>query len=121
MAQAGFTPISLYYSTTASAAPIAGNLVSGELAINITDGKLFYKDNLGVVKSFSSTTSANLAGGIASQIPYQTAANTTAFIANGTAGQILTSNGTSAPSWQAAPASGVTKAEAIAYSMTLGF
>jgi hypothetical protein len=54
MAQAGFTPISLYYSTTASAAPIAGNLVNGELAINITDGKLYYKDNLGVVKSFSS-------------------------------------------------------------------
>jgi len=120
MAQAGFTPISLYYSTTASAVPIAGNLVAGELAINITDGKLFYKDNLGAVQSFSSTTATNLAGGIASQIPYQTAANTTAFIPNGTAGQILTSNGTSAPSWQAAPATGVTKAQAIAYSMILG-
>jgi hypothetical protein len=42
---------------------------------------------------------ANLAGGIASQIPYQSAANTTAFIANGSSGQILQSNGTSAPSW----------------------
>jgi hypothetical protein len=28
-------------------------LALGELAINITDGKLFYKDNLGVVQSFS--------------------------------------------------------------------
>jgi hypothetical protein len=45
------------------------------------------------------TTANNLAGGIASQIPYQTGANTTAFIPNGTSGQVLKSNGTSAPSW----------------------
>jgi len=44
-----------------------------------------------------------------------------AFTAAGTAGQILTSNGTSAPTWQAAPATGVTKAQSIAYAMTLGF
>lgn len=53
MAQSGFTPIQLYYSTTALAAPIAGNLTSGELAINITDGKLYYKDNLGVVQTIA--------------------------------------------------------------------
>ena len=47
----------------------------------------------------SAATATNLAGGIASQIPYQSAANTTAFIANGSSGQILQSNGTSAPSW----------------------
>lgn len=41
----------------------------------------------------------NLAGGVASQIPYQTGANTTAFISNGTAGQVLISAGTSAPAW----------------------
>jgi hypothetical protein len=58
MAASGYTPISLYYSTTAAAAPTAGNLVNGELAINITDGKLYYKDNLGVVKSFSSGSGA---------------------------------------------------------------
>jgi len=49
----------------------------------------------------TATTAANLAGGIASQIPYQVGPNSTAFIPNGTAGQVLTSNGTSAPSWQA--------------------
>lgn len=53
MAATGYTPISLYYSTTAAATPLAANLTNGELAINITDGKLFYKDNLGVVKSIS--------------------------------------------------------------------
>ena len=47
----------------------------------------------------TATTSTNLAGGVASQIPYQTGAGTTSFIANGTAGQVLLSNGTSAPSW----------------------
>jgi hypothetical protein len=48
-------------------------------------------------------TATNLAGGIASQIPYQSALDNTAFIANGTVGQVLTSNGTSAPAF-AAPA-----------------
>jgi hypothetical protein len=49
MAQAGYTPISLYYSTTAAAVPTAGNLVPGELAININDGKLYYENSSGVV------------------------------------------------------------------------
>ena len=44
-------------------------------------------------------TATNLAGGAASQIPYQTGAGATAFIANGTAGQVLLSAGSSAPSW----------------------
>lgn len=69
----------------------------------------------------TATTTANLAGGIASQIPYQAGPNSTAFIPNGTSGQLLTSNGTSAPSWQNAPASGLTQAQAIAFAMTLGF
>ena len=54
MSATNYTPIQLYYSTTASAVPIAGNLVSGELAINITDGKIYYKDNAGVVQLFGS-------------------------------------------------------------------
>lgn len=49
MAQSGYTPISLYHSTTASAAPTSGNLVNGELALNITDKKLYAKDNGGNV------------------------------------------------------------------------
>jgi hypothetical protein len=54
MAQTNFTPISLYYSTTAAAVPTAGNLVAGELAINTQDGKLFYKDAAGVVQTIAS-------------------------------------------------------------------
>jgi hypothetical protein len=41
----------------------------------------------------------NLAGGAASRIPYQTGAGATAFIPNGTAGQMLRSAGTGAPVW----------------------
>ena len=44
-------------------------------------------------------TATNLAGGAASQIPYQTGSGSTTFLANGTTGQVLTSNGASAPSW----------------------
>ena len=52
MAQTGYTPIQLYRSTTASAAPIAGNLNPGELAININDADMaLYAENAsGVVK-----------------------------------------------------------------------
>ena len=68
----------------------------------------------------TATTASNLFGGIASQIPYQTGAGATSFIANGTAGQVLTSNGTSAPSWQAAGGGGLTQAKATAISLIFG-
>lgn len=54
MAAINFTPISLYYTTTASAVPSAGNLVSGELALNITDEKLYFKNAAGTVKLLAS-------------------------------------------------------------------
>jgi len=59
MAATGFTPISLYYSTTTTNTPTSGNLVNGELAINITDGKLFYKDNANVVQTIATKAGAN--------------------------------------------------------------
>jgi hypothetical protein len=70
MAQTNFTPISLYYSTTASAAPTAGNLVAGELAINTLDGKLFYKDSAGVVQVIAGKGGAGVAGGSTTQVQY---------------------------------------------------
>ena len=45
-------------------------------------------------------SSLNIAGGVAGNVPYQSAASTTSFVSNGTAGQVLVSNGSSAPSWQ---------------------
>ena len=58
MAQLGFTPIQIYHSSTASAQPTAGNLATGELAINITDKKLYAKDNLGAVFLLASQSGA---------------------------------------------------------------
>jgi hypothetical protein len=105
MAQSGYTPISLYYSTTASAAPAAGNLVNGELAINIADKKLYAKDsggNVFVIADASSggTTATNIAGGAGGSVPCQSAANTTTFLSIGAANYVLTSNGT-LPVWTA--------------------
>ena len=53
MAASGYTPISLYYSSTPAAEPAPTRLVNGELALNIHDGKLFYKDNNGVVQTIT--------------------------------------------------------------------
>ena len=76
MAATGFTPLSLYYSATTTNAPTAGNLVNGELAINITDGKLFYKDNSGVVQIIAtkSATSGIFIGTGAITVPAGTTA-----------------------------------------------
>ncbi len=70
MAQAGYTPIQLYYSTTASAAPSSGNLANGELAINITDGKLYYKDNGGTVRVLAGTGGTGVVAGSNTQVQF---------------------------------------------------
>jgi hypothetical protein len=58
MAATNFTPISLYHTTTAAATPSSGNLVNGELAINITDEKLYFKNTAGTVKLLASSAGA---------------------------------------------------------------
>lgn len=70
MAASGFTPISLYYSTTAAAVPTAGNLANGELAINITDGKLYYKNNAGVVTLLAGAGGTGIVAGSNTQIQF---------------------------------------------------
>ena len=63
MAQSGYTPILIYGSGTASATPSSGNLTSSangaELALNYNDGKLYYKDNAGVVQLLASKAGAS--------------------------------------------------------------
>lgn len=174
MAQAGFTPIQLYHSATPAAAPTAGNLIAGELAINTADGKLFYEDSSGVVQVIATkdgasgtvtsvggtgtvngitltgtvTSSGNLTlGGTLSNVSLTTqvtgtlpvanggtgATTLTAnnvilgngtsavqFVAPGTNGNVLTSNGTTWQSTAPAP-SGVSKGQSIAFAMIFGF
>lgn len=59
MAQTGYTPIQLYYSSTATNIPSAGNLASGELAINIADEKLYFKNASNAVTLLAQSSAAN--------------------------------------------------------------
>jgi hypothetical protein len=85
MAQTGYTPISIYYSSTATNVPTAGNLVAGELAINTADGKLFYKDSAGVVQVIG--TKGGVGSSTTTQVLYNnagTVAGSANLIFNGT-------------------------------------
>lgn len=101
MAAAGYTPVSLYYSTTIGAAPTAPNLVLGELAINVTDGKLYAKDTIGTVYLLAdkTTASGNLPGGTAGALVYQVSTGVTGYLALAPAGYFLVS-GTTSPLYQ---------------------
>jgi len=59
MAQATYTPIQLYYSTTAAAIPTSGNLANGELGLNISDMKLYAKNSGGTVTLLASSSGAS--------------------------------------------------------------
>jgi len=99
MAQTGYTPISIYYSSTAAATPTAGNLVAGELAINTADGKLFYKDSAGVVQVIGTK------GGVGSSTTTQVLYNSSGLVV-GSAN--LTFNGTTLTVANDASISGLT-------------
>ena len=70
MSQAGFTPILLYHSTTAAAVPTSANLANGELAINITDGKLYYKSNAGTVTLLAGAGGTGIVAGSNTQVQF---------------------------------------------------
>lgn len=102
MAQTNYTPIQIYSSSTGGATPSAGNLVNNslgsELAINITDGKLFYKDNAGVVQVIGTK------GGVGSSSNTQVLFNSSGLV---TGSANLAFNGTATltlGSWAITPA-----------------
>ena len=74
MAQSGYTPILIYASGTAAAVPSAVNLTSSasgaELALNYTDGKLYYKDNTGTVQLLIGKSGAGIVAGSNTQIQF---------------------------------------------------
>lgn len=109
MAQTGYTPILIYSSSTTTNAPAVGNLTNStlgsELAINITDGKLFYKDNANAIQVIGWKTTPTTAGGTglttytAGDLLYYASGTTLSKLGIGTNGQILKSTG-SAPAWE---------------------
>ena len=84
MAQTGYTPIQLYRTTTAAAAPLAANLNAGELGFNINDADmaLYAMNQSGVVKRIIN----NPAG-----LKYPTV--------DGTSNQVMITNGSGVLSW----------------------
>lgn len=99
-------------------------LGSGTLAFSATNTA-----NVAQIKGYEVTTGNGslefYVGNSASPVEYFRITNTGAFGLSGanygTSGQVLTSNGSGAPpSWQSS-SGGATKAQAIAYAMTLGF
>jgi hypothetical protein len=83
------------------AGPTTGiTIASGKTSIVAWNGSDFVE-----VSPSTATTATNLAGGSIGQVPYQSAAGTTALLAVGTSGQVLTSSGAGAPTWTT-PSSG---------------
>jgi hypothetical protein len=106
MAQSGFTPIQLYFSSTATNVPLAANLANGELAINITDGKLFYKDNASAVQVIGWKVVPATAGGTGQtsyavgDLLYANTTTTLAKLPDVATGNALISGGVGvAPAW----------------------
>lgn len=71
----------------------------------LADGTVAYAEVTGTPTN--SATATSIAGGSNGTIPYQSAADTTAMLAAGTAGQVLQTNGAAAPTW-VTPAGGAT-------------
>lgn len=59
MAQPGYSPIISYHSTTAAAVPSAADLSAGELAVNVTDKKIYSKNGAGAVVQVAAAPGAN--------------------------------------------------------------
>ena len=95
-------------SGTAGTAPASGTPAARNfLAATITTGAVAWGTiaaadvpTLNQDTTGTATKATNIAGGLGGQIPYQTAVNATGLLANGNAGQILVSGGTTAaPVW----------------------
>tara|TARA_Y100000593_G_scaffold42994_1_gene82295 strand:- start:2037 stop:2705 length:669 start_codon:yes stop_codon:yes gene_type:complete len=112
MPQSGFTPIQLYRSSTASNTPSASDLQDGELAINTADEKLFFKNSSGVVKEIAS--SGGSVGDVAGPASATDGAivafdGTTGKLVKSaplTANNVVIGNGTGAPNFVAPGTSG---------------
>ena len=91
MAASGYTPIILLNSTTTGNTPTTSNLAVGELAINVTDGKLFFNQS-GTIKVLANATYATSV----STISFGTTGLTPSTATNGVvtvAGTLAVANG----------------------------
>ena len=73
-----------------------------------------------ITNATTSSSANNINGGTAGVAVYQTGVNTTGFTAVGTSGQVLLSNGTSAPTWSSDIAGNSGTATQLQTSRTIG-
>lgn len=96
MAATGKTPILLYGSTTPTNAPTAGNLTNSsdgcEIAINVADKNLFFKDSTNAVNTVPIRQSSASSNGWLSSTDWSTFNNKQTALVSGT--NIKTINGT---------------------------
>jgi len=88
--------ISITNSTSATSTATGALQVYGGVGIG---GNLYVGGTLYATIAGNITTATNLTGGTAGQVPYQTAPGVTSFYGPGTAGNVLVSNGTNAPTY----------------------
>jgi len=89
----------VYQSAAATSTFLALGTTNYVLTAGATAPQYVAQSTLSVGSATTATTATNLAGGGAGYVPYQSGAGATAFLGIGTTGQVLTSNGTSAPTW----------------------
>jgi len=96
MAQTNFTPIQLYSSSTPTNTPAAGNLINdtkgSELAVNIADGKLFYKDTSNNVQTIANKTWVGTVTSVSGTSPVAVATGTSTPVVSLSAGYGDTQN-----------------------------
>lgn len=101
MAAPGATPIIIYNSTTAAQTPSTSNLAVGELAINVTDKKIYTKDGGGALITVVGTLGNQNANAVAitggningTVIGNSTAAAATVSVLTATSDSAFTSTG----------------------------
>ena len=96
---AGGTAGQLHYQSAPGVTAFAGPGVAGQILLSTGASAPLYVNSSSVYVG-QAILSNNLIGGAAGSLPYQSAANTTTFLALGTTGYVLTAGG-SAPQWTA--------------------
>ena len=97
---AGGTAGALAYQTGAGATTFLSlGTTNYVLTAGATAPQYVAQSTLSVGSATNATNATYLAGGVAGSIPWQSAVGVTGFTAAGTTGQVLTSNGTSTPTW----------------------
>ena len=117
----GATGSLVYQSASSTTTTLGLGTTNYVLTAGASAPQYVAQSTLTVGAATTAVTATNLANGGTNYVPYQSASGTTAFLAPGTSGYVLTSNGAGTPpSWVAA-SGGITTGKSIAMAMIFGF